>query len=95
MVEAEQAVLWPSAEHYPRFREVCGDTVFDTYDEFVVAASRTVANIEAAGFQARKVDFDPDHMAEWCRANFGKIDPTSRASYVAFLVLSESADGSE
>jgi hypothetical protein len=88
----EQAILWPSKEHYPRFKEICGDDVVDTYEEFAARAQPMVDELEREGFVVVKVDFDPDDMAAWCMQSFGKINSTARASYVAMLALGEGSD---
>lgn len=88
-----RAVLWPSEEHYPRWREVCTDVVHDTYAQFVAKMQPMVDGLIARGDVVRKFDCDPDHMAEWCLANRGVVDTKARAAYVAMLAISEGTQG--
>ena len=84
---AGMAVIWPSKQNYSRFREVCGSDVHDTYEEFAASAQPKLDAHAAQGQLFEKLDIDPDAMADWCRANFGKIDAESRASYATFVQM--------
>lgn len=88
----DQVVLWPREEDYPRFVAVSDSIGATTYDEFVARAQPHVDALRAQGFNVIIVQPDPDQMAEWCRANFGKVDTTARAAYAAFVALSEPTD---
>ena len=66
-----EVVLWPTRENYDRFAELCDDTVAETFDDFERNALATMGNLAAQGIILERVSFDPDRMAQWCRANFG------------------------
>ncbi|RZJ46504.1 MAG: hypothetical protein EON87_04455 [Brevundimonas sp.] len=82
-------ILWPTEEDYPRFVEVSDSIGATTYADFVSRAQPFVDALRAQGREFRIVQPDPDLMATWCRENFGKVDPASRAAYAAFVGLSE------
>lgn len=81
--------LWPTAENYPRFVAACDDEVPATFEEFEALAAERMADAESRGFHIEKIAFDPDRMALWCRAHFGRVDAVSRAAYAGFLALSD------
>lgn len=83
------AVLWPSAQNYRRFKQVCADTIKPHYRQYVIMAERRLRLIEAQGVQVRRIPFDPDALAEWCMIHFGRVDANGRAAYAAFLASEE------
>ncbi|THD79221.1 MAG: hypothetical protein E7812_09055 [Phenylobacterium sp.] len=90
MAAQREVTLWPSPENYARFRSVCDDSVPDTFEEFQSLATARMAEIEKReGIKIEKIAFDPDRMAQWCRANFGKVDSNTRGLYAAFISLSD------
>lgn len=88
----DQVVLWPRQEDYPRFVAVCTDRPVATYAEFVARAQPHVDALRTQGLNVRIVEPDPDHMAAWCRANFGQVNTTARAAYAGVVALSEPTD---
>tara|TARA_R110002124_G_scaffold258287_1_gene424080 strand:- start:107 stop:373 length:267 start_codon:yes stop_codon:yes gene_type:complete len=82
-----EVVLWPTRENYDRFAELCDDTVAETFDDFERNALATMGNLAAQGIILERVSFDPDRMAQWCRANFGKVNAHTRCCYAAFIAL--------
>lgn len=88
----DQVVLWPREEDYPRFVAVSDGIGATTYAEFVARAQPHVDSLREQGFNVIIVEPDIDHMAAWCRANFGQVNTTARASYAAFIALSEPTD---
>jgi hypothetical protein len=81
--------LWPTRENYARFRAVCDDCVPNTFDEFEVLAVAKTAELAAKGIQVKRIDFDPDDMAVWCRANFGKVNSIARSVYAAIHAIAD------
>ena len=90
--EAQQAILWPSEENYPRFVEVCEGYVQPTYAGFVRVAQPMLDAMLEEGATVVKVDPDPDEMAAWCKANFGNVRSTARATYAAMVALSNDGE---
>jgi hypothetical protein len=82
-------VLWPNRESYALFRALCDDDVPETFDEFEALAIPRLKALADDGFILERINFDPDLMAQWCRAHFGKIDAEARKHYAAFLMLSD------
>ena len=88
----DQVVLWPREEDYPRFVEVSDDIGITVYEDFVARAQPMVDALRAQGFNVIIVEPDPDDMAAWCRANFGKVNTNARAAYAGFVALNKAAD---
>jgi hypothetical protein len=89
MEDIPDVTLWPSRENYARFRAVCDDSVPDTFDDFEVLAGGRLAEMEKQGIHIRKIAFDADRMAQWCRVNLGKVDGEARRQYAAMIALSD------
>ncbi len=81
--------LWPTPENFDRFAALCDDEVADSFEEFEAAAIAQLDNLAGQGILIDKVAFDPDRMAVWCRANFGKVNAVARSAYAAFLALAD------
>lgn len=85
MADERDVTLWPTPENYARFAELCDDEVPANFEEFESAAIVLLDCHAQQGLVVDKVAFDPDKMARWCRAHYGKVDSIARAHYAAFL----------
>lgn len=89
MSDPRDVTLWPTRDNYQRFRELCSDTIPATFEAFQSAAVLKLNQLERQGVTIHKISFDPDRMAVWCMAYFGKVDGQARSHYAAFLALSD------
>ena len=89
MSETPDVALWPSRENYAWFRSLCDDDVPESFDEFEVAATAQLAAMAREGIFIKRIAFNPDMMAAWCRAKFGNVDSYARSCYAGFLALSD------
>ena len=90
MAKQREITLWPSRENYFRFRAVCDDEIPETFEEFeMLANSRMIHLQNTHSILIEKITFDPDKMAAWCRAQFGKVDSNARRHYAATIALSD------
>ncbi len=89
MTDERDVTLWPTRENYARFAALCDDDVADTFEDFEAAAVIQIAALVAKGISIQKVAFNPDRMAQWCRAHFGQVNAPARAAYAGFLALSD------
>jgi hypothetical protein len=81
-------VLWPTEGNYHRFRELCDDEVAATFEEFAKLANTRIQYIQnKMGITIDRISFDPDQMAQWCRAHFETVNAESRAADAAFLTF--------
>ena len=81
------AVVWPTPDNYPRFREVCGpDEVPDTFLEFVQMALARIADMGIDPARITRVTVDPDAMQHWGLRHHGKIDNQVRALYALHIL---------
>lgn len=83
------ATLWPSPENYARFKEICDDQIHETYEDYVASAGKKLGELEKRGVVFQRIGFDPDELAAWCRAEFGKVNSESRAAYAAVLAAQQ------
>ena len=85
-----EVVLWPSSDNYDEFRRLCDDEVPATFNEFEALAGPRLAHVEKTyGIKLDKLSFDPQRMATWCRAHYGKVDAEARKSYAGYLALQD------
>lgn len=89
MSDERDVTLWPTRENYERFAALCDDEVPAIFDEFEAQAIERLADLAAQGIVLQKVTFDPDKMAQWCRAHFGRVDAYTRSAYAGFLALAD------
>lgn len=80
------ATLWPTAENYQRFKEVCSDEIHDTAEAYHASAGRKLDQLAAQGIVIERVPFDPDELAAWAAAQHQKINSQTRAAYAGFLL---------
>ena len=89
MMAEQDVALWPTQSNYERFRDLCDNEVPSYFEEFEsIANSRIDVLRREHEVIIEKMLFDPEAMAIWCRANFGKIDAEARRHYAAVLRLS-------
>lgn len=89
MADERDVTLWPTRENYARFAELCDDEVADTFDDFEREALALMDDFATDGIVIHRIAFDPDRMARWCRAHYGKVNSTARAHYAAFIGLAD------
>lgn len=89
MDDERDVTLWPTAENYARFAALCDDEVPATFAEFEALATERMAEAASQGHTLEKIAFNPDRMATWCRAHFGRVDAFTRSAYAGFLALSD------
>lgn len=87
--DERDVTLWPTRENYDRFAALCDDEVPSTFDEFEAHALKQLADLAAQGIIIQKIAFNPDKMAQWCRARFGTVNAETRSIYAGFLALSD------
>jgi hypothetical protein len=87
--DTPNVVLWPRRENYARFRALCDDDVPETFDGFEALAIPRLEIMADRGVFIERINFDPDLMAQWCRAHFDKVDSEARKHYAAFLSLTD------
>lgn len=94
MEKGRLAVIWPSEENWPAFRDACDDEVHATHAEFVASATPKLQRYAAHGNRFVKIDPDVAAMVAWCRVNGGKVDAKNRALFAALVIeqQSKSAD---
>lgn len=88
MKPEREVTIWPTRENFQRFADLCDDEVAGSFEEFEEAAIIALNDLARSGVHIDKIAFDPDKMAQWCRANFGQVDAVARAAYAAFIALS-------
>lgn len=89
MKNQREVALWPTKDNYEHFAALCDDSVPSNFDDFERQATAAIERMAAQGVVIEKIAFNPDKMAQWCRANCGQIDANARAQYAAFLALSD------
>ena len=87
MAACDVCALWPDAENYPRFRQVCSDEMPETVEAYHALAGRYLDELAGQGIVAERLAFDPDALAAWAAARGEQVDSRSRAAYAAFLML--------
>ncbi len=86
-------VLWLHPEDYPRFREICGDEVDDSYDAWRIQIEGKMVALTAQGVEVERVLINPDEFAAWCEENGYEPDGEARAMYPAYLLASRDKPG--
>ena len=81
------AFLWPSAENYARYVAVSDDRMHPTHSAFVAANDPKIETLAARGIIVKRVEFDPDEMAAWCRRERGCVDANARGAYAATVLM--------
>lgn len=81
------SVIWVREEDYPRFREICGPSVHDTYAEWKDAVERKLEKLSAQGVHLERVVIDVEEFHKWAIANFGEVNSEARAAYAAYLAM--------
>lgn len=89
MSPEREVTLWPTRENWDRFAALCDDEVAGSFEEFEEAGNERMRAFARQGINIEKLAFDPDKMAQWCRAHFGQVDGAARAAYAGFLALSD------
>ncbi len=89
MADERNVALWPTRQNYARFAALCDDKVAPDFDDFARVANAQIVALAIRGVHIHKIAFDPDRMAQWCRANCGKVDADARAYYASFLALAD------
>jgi hypothetical protein len=89
MADERDVTLWPTRENYPRFAALCDDGVPETFDDFEREALAVMEELASDGIVIDRIAFDPDRMAQWCRAHYGQVNSTARAHYAAFIGLAD------
>ena len=78
--------LWPDDGNYARFCAISADFMPPTLAEFRQTVLRRIAEKGLSEVDLVKIEFDPDELARWCRANGRAIDTKARADYAASIV---------
>jgi hypothetical protein len=59
--------LRPDSQRHPRFREICGPSVDDTYEAWRDQVERKLKALTRQGVEVERVLINPDEFAEWCK----------------------------
>jgi hypothetical protein len=86
-------VLWLHPADYPRFREICGPSVDDTYEAWRNQVERKLKALTRQGVEVERVLINPDEFAEWCKENGYELDGEGRAVYPAYLLAIRQSPG--
>ncbi|TZG26484.1 hypothetical protein [Sphingomonas montanisoli] len=81
-----QAILWPSEEEYPAFRDACDDEVHPTFEAFIVAVTPVIYGMERKGVKVVKANPNVADMVQWCRERNRRVDAKARRAYAEHLV---------
>ncbi len=81
-------VAWYLPEQWGRLREVStdGDSLEDRYEDWLLEAERTMAQVIGAGMKLKRVTVDVDQLEAWCRSHGWQVNGKSRARYVVQLL---------
>lgn len=82
------SVIWVTEEDYPRFREICGPSVHDTYAGWKEGVERKLKEFAAQGVHFERILINVEEFHKWAIANFGEVNSEARASYAAYLAMS-------
>ena len=86
MAASDVGALWPDAQNYTRFRQICSDEMPDTIEAYHALAGRYLDELAAQGIVAERLAFDPDALAAWAAARGKQVDSQTRAAYAGFLM---------
>jgi hypothetical protein len=78
--------LWPNAENYARFREVCVEEMPETVEAYHANAARHFEALAAKGIAVERIPFDPDALAAWAAARGAEVNSQTRAAYAGVLL---------
>ena len=82
---------WLRAADWPRWCALCED-LSGTHGEWLAGAEQAIKGGKVHPSQIRKVEFDPDEYAAWCRTKGRLCNAASRALYATFLGLAGAAE---
>jgi len=87
MAASDVGALWPDAQNYARFKQVCVEEMPDTVEAYHALAGSYLDELAAQGIVAERLAFDPDALAAWAAARGKQVNSQTRAAYAGFLML--------
>jgi len=86
-MEKVVGICWYQAEHFLQLRAMFedGDSLHETYGEWLSAAELGRKRLESGGAKVVCVDLDPDVFPKWCRAKGMKLDAQARTAYANWM----------
>ena len=58
-----------------------GQSLEQTYDEWVAFASKQVRDLESKGFEVHKIEVEMGALTRWCESEGRPVDGDARAEY--------------
>ena len=79
------AVAWYKPSQWERLEEIAPDIkeIWDSYEQWHMAAARRLAELKRQGRRAEKILLDVEELLQWCQANGREADITARAEFAA------------
>ena len=93
MAASDVCALWPDAQNYARFKQVCSDRMPDTVEAYHALAGKYLDELAAQGIVAERLAFDPDALAAWAAARGEQVNSRTRAAYAGILALERDRPG--
>jgi len=81
-------IAWYRREEYGLLRTLASDadSMAATYDEWLAAGTKLIAELEKQGIVARKVDVEVRELAAWCERQGRPLDGAARSEFVTHKV---------
>lgn len=78
-------IAWYRRDQWAHLRELAADadSLEEEFEDWLVGAQKTIAQMTATGVRLRRVDFDLDDLARWCRHEARPLDSAARAAFAA------------
>jgi hypothetical protein len=79
----EVAIAWYRRDQWELLRAMSADgqSLEQTYDEWIAFASKQVRDLEAKGFRVHKIELELNALTRWCESQGRAMDGDARAEY--------------
>ena len=80
---SEVAMAWYRRDQWELLRDISADgqSLEQTYDEWVAFASNQVRDLETKGFRVHKIEVEVNALTRWCESQGRPVDGDARAEY--------------
>ena len=77
------AIAWYRRDQWELLRAVSadGESLEQTYDEWIAFASKQVRDLEAKGFRVHKIEVEVNAFTKWCESQGRPMNGDARVEY--------------